>query len=79
MGAWAIEFLDWIFASRQSNPKIQSPNLPSPLAHALLCKAGMKRSPIRLPKVDIHSVAFQTKVELAAGAVFTALLLRWLM
>ena len=39
----------------------------------------MKRSPIRLPKVDVHSLAFQTKLELAAGAVFTALLLRWLM
>ena len=39
----------------------------------------MKRSPIRLPKVDVHSLAFQTKLELAAGAVFTALLMRWLM
>ena len=32
----------------------------------------MKRPPIRLPKVDVHSLGFQTKVELAAGAVFTA-------
>jgi hypothetical protein len=39
----------------------------------------MKRSPIRLPKVDFRSVGFQTKVELVAGAVFTALLMRWLM
>ena len=40
---------------------------------------SMKRPRIWLPKVDVHSLGFQTKVELAAGAVFTALLLRWLM
>lgn len=39
----------------------------------------MKRSPIRLPKVDVHSLSFQTKAELVAGAVFTALLMRWVM
>ena len=51
----------------------------NPLAYALLRSATMKRSPIKLPKVDVHSVGFQTKLELAAGAVFTALLMRWLM
>ena len=39
----------------------------------------MKRPPIRLPKVDVRSLGFQTTVEIAAGGVFTALLLRWLM
>ena len=39
----------------------------------------MKRSPIRLPKIDVHSIAFQTKAELVAGAIFTALLMRWVM
>ena len=49
------------------------------LASALLFQGCMKRPSIRLPKVDVHSLGFQTKLELAAGAVFTALLLRWLM
>ncbi len=39
----------------------------------------MKLPLLRLPKVDVHSLAVQTKIELAAGAVFTVLLLRWLM
>ena len=39
----------------------------------------MKRSPIRLPKVDVHSLNFQTKAELVVGAIFTALLMRWVM
>ena len=39
----------------------------------------MKLPPLRVPKIDLHSLAFQTKLEIAAGAVFTALLLRWLM
>ena len=38
----------------------------------------MKRPRIPLSKIDIHSLGFQTKLELAVGAVFTALLLRWL-
>ncbi len=49
------------------------------LAHALLCREAMKFPQIRRPKVDVHSLAFQTKLEIAAGAVFTAMLLRWLM
>jgi hypothetical protein len=39
----------------------------------------MKRSPIRLPKVDVHSIGFQTNAELVAGAIFIALLMRWVM
>lgn len=39
----------------------------------------MKRSPIWLHKVDIHSASFQMKLELGLGAIFTALLMRWLM
>ena len=39
----------------------------------------MKFPQIRFPKVDDRSIAFLTKLELVAGAVFTALLLRWLM
>ena len=39
----------------------------------------MKRPALRLPKVDVHSIGFQTAVEIAAGGVFTALLMRWLM
>ena len=39
----------------------------------------MKRPHFHLPKVDIHSLEFQTGLELAAGAVFTAMLLRWMM
>ncbi len=45
----------------------------------MLKTSGMKRSPSHRPKVDFHSLGFQTSVELAAGGVFTALLLRWLM
>jgi hypothetical protein len=38
----------------------------------------MKRLRVHLPKVDVHSIGFQTALEIAAGALFTALLLRWL-
>ena len=30
------------------------------------------------PKIDLHSVALQTTLELAAGALLFAALLRWL-
>ena len=36
----------------------------------------MKRP--HLPKFDIHSLGLQTSLELAAGGVLTALLLRWM-
>jgi hypothetical protein len=39
----------------------------------------MKRPHFHWPKPDFHSVGFQTAVEIAAGGIFTALLLRWLM
>jgi hypothetical protein len=37
----------------------------------------MKRSPITLPKLDL--LGLQTALEVAAGGVFTAVLLRWMM
>jgi hypothetical protein len=37
----------------------------------------MKR-PRLLPKIDVHSLSFQTAIEIAMGAIFTAILLRWL-
>ena len=37
----------------------------------------MKLPHFHRPKVDLHSIAFQTTLELAAGALFTALLIRW--
>ena len=42
-------------------------------------EVSMKLPQIRFPKVDDQSLPFLTKLELGAGAVFTALLLRWLM
>lgn len=39
--------------------------------------AGMKW-PRLLPKIDVHSPSFQTGLEIATGAIFTAILLRWL-
>ena len=33
--------------------------------------------PLRVPKFDVHSVGFKMGLELAAGAVLTAMLLRW--
>jgi hypothetical protein len=38
---------------------------------------GMKR-PRLLPKIDVHSPTFQTGIEIAMGAILTAILLRWL-
>ncbi len=38
----------------------------------------MKRPKIHFPKLDFHSLGLQTSLELAAGAVLTALLLRWM-
>ena len=35
----------------------------------------MKRP--HLPKIDIHSLGLQTSLELAAGGVLAALLMRW--
>ena len=37
----------------------------------------MKRPHFHLPKVDLHSIAVQTSLELAAGGLLTALLIRW--
>lgn len=39
----------------------------------------MKRPHLRLPHVDVHSLGFQTSLEITAGAVAIAALLRWLM
>jgi hypothetical protein len=39
----------------------------------------MKRPHLHLPRPDVHSLGFQTSLELAAGGLLTALLLRWLM
>jgi hypothetical protein len=38
----------------------------------------MKRPHIHLPKIDLRSLAVQTVLELAAGALAIALLLRWI-
>jgi hypothetical protein len=38
----------------------------------------MKFSHFRLPKLDLHSVAVQTAIELAAGGILILLLLRWM-
>ena len=37
----------------------------------------MKRPHFHRPKVDLHSIALQTSLELAVGGVLTALLIRW--
>jgi hypothetical protein len=39
----------------------------------------MKRPRFHLPRIDVHSLEFQTSIELAVGGVLTALLLRWMM
>jgi hypothetical protein len=49
------------------------------VAHAVLIAIRMRRSHIRLSRVDVHSLGFKTTAELALGGIFTALLLRWLM
>ena len=38
----------------------------------------MKLPHFHRPKIDIHSVALQTTLELAAGGVAFAMLVRWL-
>lgn len=38
----------------------------------------MKLPHFHRPKVDLHSVAFQTSIELAAGGILIAMLLRWI-
>ena len=38
----------------------------------------MKFPQIHRPKVDLRSLAFQTSVELAAGGLLTAALIRWI-
>jgi hypothetical protein len=38
----------------------------------------MKLPHFHRPKVDLHSVAVQTTIELAAGGLFLVLLLRWM-
>ena len=37
----------------------------------------MKLPHFHRPKVDLHSIALQTSLELAAGGVLTALLIHW--
>ncbi len=37
----------------------------------------MKRPHFHRPKLDLHSIAVQTSLELAAGGLLTALLIRW--
>ena len=37
----------------------------------------MKLPHFHRPKVDLHSIALQTSLELAAGGVLTELLIRW--
>ena len=38
----------------------------------------MKRPRIHFPKLDLHSLDVQTSLEIAAGGLLTALLLRWI-
>jgi hypothetical protein len=38
----------------------------------------MKLPRIRRPILDIHSIAVQTSIELAAGGILTVMLLRWI-
>ncbi len=40
--------------------------------------SAMKRPHLPLLKVDLHSLGFQTGLELAAGGLATAMLLRWI-
>ena len=37
----------------------------------------MKLPHFHRPRLDLHSIALQTSLELAAGGVLTALLIRW--
>jgi hypothetical protein len=38
----------------------------------------MKLPHFHRPKLDLHSVAVQTTIELAAGGILVALLVRWI-
>jgi hypothetical protein len=38
----------------------------------------MKLPSFHRPKIDLHSVAVQTSIEIAAGGVLFAALLRWM-
>jgi hypothetical protein len=38
----------------------------------------MKLPHLHRPKVDLHSVAVQTSIEIAAGGILFAALLRWM-
>lgn len=38
----------------------------------------MKFPHLHRPKIDLHSVALQTALEIAAGALLFAVLLRWM-
>ena len=44
----------------------------------MLKQEGVMKRP-DLPKLDLHSLGLLTSLELAAGGVLTALLLRWMM
>ncbi len=44
----------------------------------MLNKIAMKLPHFHRPKLDLHSVAFQTTLELTAGGLFCAALLRWI-
>jgi hypothetical protein len=39
----------------------------------------MKHPRLHFPRPDVHSLGFQTSLELAGGGLLIALLLRWLM
>ena len=38
----------------------------------------MKLPHFHRPKLDLHSIAVQTSLELAAGGILTVLLIRWI-
>ena len=44
----------------------------------MLLYMGMKIPQFHRPRIDLHSPSVQTVLELAAGALAVALLLRWL-
>ena len=44
----------------------------------MLKHIGMKLPHFHRPRIDLHSAAVQTTLELAAGGLVVAVLLRWL-
>jgi hypothetical protein len=38
----------------------------------------MKRPQFHWPKIDVRSLGFQTAIEIAAGGLLMAILLRWI-